>query len=182
LAAGRKRLDTFGVFVLGLVTAVGGGTLRDLLLGQCPVFWIKNPYYLIVIIGACIFTLLFAKCFIISMKTLLIFDALGLAVFTIIGMFNSLSVISSEIIAGLMGIMTGVVGGILRDTLSAEVPLILRREIYATACLCGVIAYLVLTYAGVQKSFCVVFSCMIIFLLRVAAIHWNFSLPVFHIK
>lgn len=179
LAAGNKRMDVFGVLVLGLVTAIGGGTLRDLLLGQCPVFWIKNPSYLIVVIIACILTLLLAKFVIISINILLVFDALGLAVFTIVGMVSSLSVTESEILAAIMGIITGVAGGILRDTLSAEIPLILRKEIYAAACLGGAVAYFGLFHVGMQKSFCIVISIMITLGLRLAAIHWNLSLPVF---
>lgn len=182
LAAGKKRMDIFGVLVLGLVTAVGGGTLRDLLLGQCPVFWIKNSSYLIVVIVTCILTLLLARFIIISMNILLVFDALGLAVFTIIGMISSLSVIESEIVAAIMGIITGVAGGILRDALSAEVPLILHKEIYAAACLGGTITYLGLSHAGMQKSFCIVISIMITLSLRLAAIRWNISLPVFCVK
>jgi len=179
LAAGKKRMDVFGVLVLGLATAIGGGTLRDLLLGRCPVFWIINPNYLIVVITACVLTLLLARFVIISINILLVFDALGLAVFTVVGMVNSLSVTESAIVAAIMGIITGVAGGILRDTLSAEVPLILRKEIYAAACLGGAVAYLGLFHAGMHKDLCIVISILITLSLRLAAIRWNLSLPVF---
>ncbi|MDW7771296.1 MAG: trimeric intracellular cation channel family protein [Desulfobulbaceae bacterium] len=178
LAAARKRMDVFGMVVLGLVTALGGGTLRDTLLDSGPVFWINDPVYLLV---AIVFSLLtfFAVRFFSSHKLgLLISDAFGLAIFTGIGTSIALMTTDSKSVAIFMGVMTGTAGGMLRDILSAEVPLILRREIYATAALCGSSAFVVMKIYGFAALACLVVSVTVTLLIRLAAIRWKLSLPV----
>ena len=130
LAAGRKRMDVFGVVVLGCVTALGGGTLRDLILGIRPVFWISGTHYLVVAAIAAMGTYLLARRGSLPTIGLVYLDAVGLAVFTIIGFQKGFHVTHEYSIAIVMGVMTGVFGGIIRDVLSAEVPLIFRREIF----------------------------------------------------
>lgn len=178
LAAGRKRMDVFGVVVLGLVTALGGGTLRDALLDSGPVFWINNPLYLLV--GAAFSLLTFFAVRIISAHrhALLISDAFGLAIFTAIGTSTALLTTESYSVAMVMGVMTGTAGGMMRDILCAEVPLVLRREIYATAALCGSFAYVVANGAGYQAATCVIASATVTLAIRLAAIRWGFALPV----
>lgn len=182
LAAGRKRMDVFGVIVLGLVTALGGGTLRDLLLDSRTIFWIGNRFYLLVVFITAVVTFIAVRVLTIPKRGLLISDAIGLAVFTLIGTSKSLEVINSDVIAVFMGIITGVAGGMIRDVLSAEVPLILRKEIYATAALCGSIIYVVTRHMNLPEILGVVLSMTATLLIRLAAIHWSLSLPVFIAK
>lgn len=182
LAAGRKQMDVFGVIVLGLVTALGGGTLRDILLDSRTVFWIDNRFYLLVVFITAVVTFIAVRVLTIPKRGLLISDAIGLAVFTLIGTSKSLEVINSDVIAVFMGIITGVAGGMIRDVLSAEVPLILRKEIYATAALSGSIIYVVTRHMNLPEILGVVLSMIATLLIRLAAIHWGLSLPVFIAK
>jgi uncharacterized membrane protein YeiH len=179
LAAGRKHMDVFGVVVLGLVTALGGGTLRDTLLDAGPVFWIDNRTYLLVAIASSLLTFISVRLITLPWRALLISDAFGLAVFMAIGTAKALAVTGSLSIAIIMGIMTGVAGGMIRDVLSAEVPLILRKEIYATAALCGSLIYVFLTRLGLADTYCLLLSALVTLAIRLAAIHYDFSLPVF---
>jgi len=178
LAAGRKHMDVFGVVVLGLVTALGGGTLRDTLLDSGPVFWIKDPVYLLVSVVFSLLTFFAAKFFSSHRLGLLVSDAFGLALFTAIGTSIGLMTTDSTSVAIVMGVMTGTAGGMVRDILSAEVPLILRREIYATAALCGSFIYVLMKSNGLPALHCLVASVAVTLLIRLAAIHWGLSLPV----
>jgi uncharacterized membrane protein YeiH len=182
LAAGRKRMDVFGVIVLGLVTALGGGTLRDALLDSGPVFWVDDPGYLLIAVASSLLTFIVVRIISIPWRGLLISDALGLAVFMAIGTAKALAITNSPSVAIVMGVMTGVAGGMIRDVLSAEVPLILRKEIYATAALCGSLAYVLLIHFGLPGIPCLIFSAATTLSIRLAAIHWGFSLPVFQSK
>jgi len=182
LAAGRKRMDVFGVIVLGLVTALGGGTLRDTLLDSGPVFWVDDPGYLLVAVIASLLTFIAVRVISVPWRGLLISDAFGLAVFMAIGTAKALAITNSSSVAIVMGVMTGVAGGMIRDVLSAEVPLILRKEIYATAALCGSLAYVVLHRLGMPDIASLVLSAAVTLSIRLAAIHWKFALPVFKSK
>lgn len=182
LAAGRKRMDVFGVIVLGLTTALGGGTLRDALLDAGPVFWVENPVYLLVAVLSSLFTFVAVRVISIPWRGLLLSDALGLAVFMAIGTAKTLTVTGSTSVAMVMGVMTGVAGGIIRDILSAEVPLVLRREIYATAALCGSLAYVVMHRLEVPPAASLLLAALATVTIRIAAIRWNLSLPVFQSK
>jgi len=182
LAAGRKRMDVFGVIVLGLVTALGGGTLRDVLLDAGPVFWVEDRVYLLVAVASSLATFVAARLISIPWQGLLISDALGLAVFMAIGTAKALAVTGAPSVAMVMGVMTGVAGGMVRDVLSAEVPLVLRKEIYATAALCGSLVYVILNGLGRSNITCLALAAMTTLAIRLAAIHWNLSLPVFKSK
>lgn len=177
LAAGKKRMDIFGVVVLGLVTALGGGTLRDILLNSGPVFWIDNTIYLLVGTIASGLTFMLVQRLPAPKKSLLFPDALGLAVFTLIGVAKTLSVTNSGILAVVMGTMTGVAGGMIRDVLSAEVPLVLQKEVYATASLCGAGVYVLMTGMSLPGVLCLVVSVLTTLIIRLAAIYWGLSLP-----
>lgn len=178
LAAGRKHMDVFGVVVLGLATALGGGTLRDTLLDSGPVFWIKDPVYLLVSVVFSLLTFFAARFFSSHRLGLLVSDAFGLALFTAIGTSIALNTTDAKSVALVMGVMTGTAGGMVRDILSAEVPLILRREIYATAALCGSFIYVVMASSGLPASQCLMASVAVTLLIRLAAIHWGLSLPI----
>ena len=141
LTAGRKSLDPFGVIVIAVITAIGGGTIRDLLLDNRPIFWIADPAYLVVILAAALATLVYARFRRPPRGSLLVADAFGLALFTVTGAQTAETAEVSGLIVILMGTITGVAGGILRDVLCAEIPLILRREIYATASIAGASVY-----------------------------------------
>lgn len=179
LAAGRKRMDLFGVVVLATVTALGGGTLRDLVLGASPVFWVSAPIYLLIAVVTAIVTFFLVRFFGLPLKLLSVADAFGLAVFTVLGTQKALDLGISSGIAVVMGIMTGVVGGMIRDVLSGEIPLILRREIYATASLCGAITFCIFSVMLQNQSIAAITSVIVTLGLRLSAIKWKMSLPLY---
>jgi uncharacterized membrane protein YeiH len=179
LAAGKKHMDLFGVVVLATVTALGGGTLRDLVLGASPVFWISAPIYLLIAVLTAIVTFFLVRFCGLPLKLLLVADAFGLAVFTVLGTQKALDMGISHGIAVVMGVMTGVVGGMIRDVLSGEIPLILRREIYATASLCGAITFCFVSATLQNQSIAAVVSVIVTLGLRLSAIRWKMSLPLF---
>jgi uncharacterized membrane protein YeiH len=177
LAAGRKSMDLLGVIVIATVTAVGGGTLRDLLLDRHPVFWMADPLYLLVILGASGVTLAYVRWRRPPVNALAIADAFGLGLFTVGGAQIAERAGMSAVIVTLLATMTAVAGGVLRDVLSAEVPLILRRDIYATASICGAVSYLSVKGLGIGESQAVVVGVLVVVALRLAAIAWRLQLP-----
>jgi uncharacterized membrane protein YeiH len=179
LAAGRKGLDLLGVIVIASVTAVGGGTLRDLLLNRHPIFWIADPRYLVVIIAAALLTVLTSGVYPVPGHVLLVADALGLGLFALSGAQIAESGGLSPIIVVLVGTMTGVAGGVIRDLLTAEIPLVLRRDVYATAAIAGVVLYLVLRAVGVGESWAFGVGMISVVVLRLLAILFGWQLPTF---
>jgi uncharacterized membrane protein YeiH len=181
LAAGRKSLDLLGVVVIAVVTAIGGGTLRDLLLGRHPIFWIADPLYVVVIAAAAMSTVAWTRRFHPPAKTLVIADALGLALFSIAGAQIAQDAGVSPLIAVMMGAMTGTAGGMIRDVLTNEIPMILRpeMELYATAAIAGIALYLALQALGVPRAPAGGAGMVAIAGLRFAAILGNLKLPVF---
>jgi uncharacterized membrane protein YeiH len=178
LAAGRKSLDVLGVAVLAVVTAIGGGTLRDLLLNRHPIFWIANTTYLWVILGATAITLGYVQFWIATRRALLVADALGLAFFTIAGVQITEQAGYSDLIALLMGTITGVAGGVFRDVLTAEIPLVMRPgRLYATAAIIGAGSYLLLERLHVPPDGSAMAGMAVIAALRLAAILWRLELP-----
>lgn len=187
LAAGRKHLDLLGVLVVAVVTAMGGGTLRDLLLDKHPVFWIENPDYLTVTLSAALLTVVSVKFFKPPHKSLLVADALGLALFSISGAQITQQVTLTPIIVVLMGTITGTAGGVLRDILLADIPVILRRSrIYATTSIVGIVVYLALQpieqKLGTTLPVAALSGMMTVASLRLAAIIWNLMLPIFRLS
>ena len=181
LAAAGRRIDLFGVMVLALVTAVAGGTVRDVCLGVTPVFWIENPPVTITALFTALATFVVARFWKMPLRALLIADAVGLAMFTIVGVEKSLSFQASGIIAVILGVITGVAGGLIRDVLCREVPLVFRQEtyLYATAATIGALVYILLQRfaPGIPQPGLV--GMIVILLLRLAAIVWKWRLPVF---
>lgn len=182
LTAGRKSLDLLGVVIIAVVTAVGGGTTRDLLLDRHPIFWIADPTYLLVILIAALLTIWYTQYQDPPEKALLLADALGLAVFTILGAQITQEIVSNGVIIVIMAAITGTVGGLIRDILSGEIPLILRRDIYATAALAGATIYLLLQITGLDSTLTIILSMLIVIGLRLAAIQWNLHLPRFKLN
>ena len=177
LSASGKRLDWFGALFIGFVTAVGGGTTRDVLLGSHPVFWMKDSIPLLVIFSAVIFTFLFKRYILPLKKPLFIFDTIGLGIFTIIGLEKALSFGINPIAAVMMGMVTAVMGGIIRDTLCNDIPLIFRKEIYATPCLIGGGLYLLLDAYYIPKDIIIISTVMLIIMIRILAVRFKWSLP-----
>ncbi|MCB0278816.1 MAG: trimeric intracellular cation channel family protein [Calditrichaeota bacterium] len=174
----KKDVDHFGIFVVAAVTGIGGGTMRDLFLGRLPVFWITDNSYLVSIIIGVIITLIFARYFDrpILKKLLLIIDAFGLALFTIIGTSIAMQYNHTALICILMGMITGIGGGILRDILVNEVPFVLRKEIYATASLAGSTLYV--SFREFEPITMMLISMALVFAIRIIAIKKNISLPI----
>jgi uncharacterized membrane protein YeiH len=181
LAAGRRHMDLFGVLVIAAVTAVGGGTVRDLLLDRHPVFWIADLWYLGTIAGAALSTFLYTIAARPPRSALPIADAFGLAIFTVVGAKVSMAVGTPTVVVVLMGAVTGTVGGILRDVLCDETPLILRREIYATAALGGGGVYVILHGTTLPPPAPTIAAVASVFVTRLAALRWNLHLPSFRI-
>lgn len=187
LAAAGKKVDLFGVMVLAVVTAFGGGTLRDLMLGETPVFWIRDPNYLYAALGTAVFTFFAARQFPFPAKVLQIADAAGLALFTIIGARKALVAATAlgqpiaPLIVVTMGVVTGVAGGAMRDALTGEIPLVFRREIYlyATAATVGALLFTWLRSRGWDDARAGATGSAAILILRLAAIRWKLSLPIF---
>lgn len=179
LTAGRKRMDLFGVVVVAVITAIGGGTVRDVLLNRRPVFWIEDPTYLAVIVAAAGATILYGRFYRPPGASLLVADAFGLAVFTYIGAQTAYAAGVPSPIVVLMGTLTGVAGGVMRDVLCAEVPLILRREVYATASVAGGIAYVILKALGAPEPVSAIVPVVTVFVLRLMALRFDLNFPTF---
>lgn len=178
LAAGRKHLDWFGVLVIAMVTAIGGGTLRDLLINRHPVFWLADTGYLWAIFAATLLTLLIVRFREIPLRALLIADALGLALFAISGARIAESAGYGGVGAVILGTMSGVAGGVFRDMLLAEIPLLLRDgEIYATAAIIGIVVYLVLQATGFDRLTAGHAGMAIIVVIRFTAIFFDLRMP-----
>jgi len=173
-----KKLDPFGALVLAGVTAIGGGTIRDILLNQ-PVFWLKESLPLITIISAFLFTLIFRNKIVKIKRTLFIFDTIGLGVFVAIGLEKALVAELSPIQAIMIGTITAVFGGVLRDILSNEIPLIFRKEMYATTCILGGIFYLLLGYFSPPSWILLVSTIIVVIALRIVSIKFKLSYPTF---
>nr|WP_298380841.1 trimeric intracellular cation channel family protein [uncultured Halomonas sp.] len=179
IVACQSRMDPFGMFVLGAVTGIGGGTLRDLVLGV-PVFWVTAPSYLWVILATVLLSVLgFHYIHRLTRTFLPVTDAFGLALFTVIGAHKALMLGHFGIVAVLMGMITGVAGGMIRDVLAHRVPMVLRREVYATASIAGGIAYAILFVSELNNIFGIGVALVIILSIRLAAIYWGISLPTF---
>ncbi|HNP20364.1 MAG TPA: trimeric intracellular cation channel family protein [Fulvivirga sp.] len=175
--AARKDMDLFGATVIGFVTAVGGGTTRDLLLGATPVAWIDNIQYPIAIILAVPFTLIFRKYIVNLKRTFFVFDSIGIAIFTISGMQKALDFGLNPGLAMAMGMVSAVVGGVIRDILCNEIPLIFRKEIYATACLAGALVFYLLGNWGIDQNLNYIITTSLILIIRVVSIKYNLSMP-----
>lgn len=176
LAGLDKKFDIVGAGVLGLVTAVGGGTLRDVLIGETPVGWMKDLNYLYLIFAALPLCYFFKKYILKLRKSLFLFDTIGIGLFTILGLEKTLGVGLSPIVAVLMGSVSAVFGGVIRDVLSNEIPLIFRKEIYASACLVGGTFYLLINYISDIRQLNMILAMLIVMLIRYLAVRFHWSL------
>lgn len=177
LEARRRELDLFGVVVIAVIAGIGGGTLRDILLGRLPVYWIHDPIYVIVGMVAGTLTFFLGRRLKLPKNFFLVPDAIGLALFTVIGTSIAIKLNTPWLIAGLMGVITGVFGGVIRDILCNEIPLIFRTDIYATASLAGSMLLIVLDHFSINHNLALLFSMICIVAIRLAAIRWHIHLP-----
>ena len=176
----QKKLDPFGVLVLAFVTAIGGGTLRDMLIGNLPVSWLRNETLAIVILCSASATLLFGRQLRQLTKTLFLFDALGLGLFTLVGIELGIARDFSVGVCISLGTITACFGGVVRDVLLNEVPLLFRKEIYALACIMGGMAYFFLRWMGVDENLSKAICILLIVAIRIVAYRYNLSLPRFY--
>ncbi len=173
----RRKMDLFGVMVLGLVTAIGGGTLRDLLLGDNPPFCFNNELYLYLALGVSLFTFVMYRHLGNLRQPLLYFDAIGLGTFVVIGTEKAMHFNLGFLGTVIMGVITATAGGIMRDVLANQIPLILRKEIYASACLAGGALLVALLHLGTTRSVALLIAAVTVISVRLLAIHYNWALP-----
>lgn len=177
LAATDKKFDLVGAAIIGFVTAVGGGTIRDVLIGETPVGWMKDLNYLLVIFVSLPLCYFFKNVILKLRRSVFLFDTIGIGLFTILGLQKTLGVGLSPVIALLMGIVSAVFGGVIRDVLSNEIPLIFRKEIYASACLAGGVIFLALEHFFSGSLFSVIASISVVILIRYFAVVKHWALP-----
>jgi uncharacterized membrane protein YeiH len=177
LVALDKKFDIFGVIIIAFVTAVGGGMLRDVLINAHPINWIGDLNYLYIIFSAVLFTFLFKSKIAYLSKTMFLFDTIGISVFTLLGLQKGLTNDLHPIIAIIMGMISAVFGGVLRDVLTAKIPLIFEKEVYASACLAGGISYLILNYFKVDENINFIVSALVIASIRAVAVKFHLELP-----
>ncbi|WP_299621347.1 trimeric intracellular cation channel family protein [uncultured Tenacibaculum sp.] len=177
LVASKKDFDLFGVIILAFVTAVGGGMLRDVLINAHPINWIGDLNYIKTIAVAVVFTFLFKRRIEPLRKTFFLFDTIGISVFTLLGLQKGLSYDLPSVVAIIMGMVSAVFGGVIRDVLTREVPLIFKKEIYASACLAGGLVYLLLKKLNVDENFSFIFSAAIIITIRTLSVIYKLELP-----
>ncbi|MFO1128592.1 MAG: trimeric intracellular cation channel family protein [Rhodospirillales bacterium] len=181
LVASRKKMDIVGFILLGTATGIGGGTIRDTLLGTLPVFWVTEPGYLVtcVVVSAAMFFLAHIPRS--RHKLLLRFDAIGMAVFAVTGAEKALLAGSGPVVAAAMGVITATFGGIIRDLLGGESPLILSREIYVSAALAGAAVFIALLACGASREVGLASGFAAGAALRLAALRWDWSLPRYRV-
>ena len=177
LVAMEKKLDLFGVLIIAFVTAVGGGTLRDMLIGNTPVIWMRESVYIFTILGTVIFAILFVKQLKYLRKTLFLFDTIGIGLFTMVGIEKGLSAELMPIMCIILGTITASFGGVIRDILCNEIPVIFHKEIYATACILGGISYFLLIQLPIDGAYAYIAAILIIILVRILAVRFHIALP-----
>ena len=177
LVAIKKNFDVFGVVIIAFVTAVGGGMLRDILIDANPINWIGDINYIYTILTAVVFTFLFRSRIAPLRRTMFLFDTIGISVFTLLGLQKGINFNLHPLFALVMGMVSAVFGGVLRDVLAQKVPLIFKKEIYASACLSGGVVYLFLRYAAVQENISFIISAFVIILVRTCSVVYKFELP-----
>ena len=175
--AATKKFDWFGAYVVGLVTAIGGGTVRDILLGL-PVFWMHNWWYLAVTALSLLAVLVFRNLLVSKDRMLFIFDSIGLAMFCVIGIDKTLAIDYPMWVAMVMGMITGAFGGVIRDILINEIPLIFRKDIYATACLAGGFVFWIIRELGCELYMSQLSSVATIIIIRFLTLKYNLQLPI----
>ncbi|WP_372745878.1 trimeric intracellular cation channel family protein [Lutibacter sp.] len=182
LVAMRKKFDPFGVFIIAFATSVGGGTLRDVLIGSKPVFWMTNTDIIFIIMGSYFFAVFFRKKLKYLNKSLFLFDTIGLGLYTIMGTEIGLNAGFHPVVVIAIATMSAAFGGVVRDILCNEVPVIFREEIYATACVIGAMVYLLLHNFEFNETIVYVATSSVVITIRIIAVVFHLSLPTFYTK
>ncbi len=177
LVAMEKRLDLFGVGIIALVTAIGGGTLRDLLIGSTPVTWMLHPVYVYVILGSVLFAILFQNRLKYLRTSLFLFDTIGIGLYTMVGIEKGVEAGLEPLICITLGTITASFGGVLRDILCNEIPVIFRKEIYATACIVGGVGYFLLRATPVPEAYAYLSGVALVIGVRLLAVRFHIRLP-----
>ena len=177
LVAMEKKLDVFGVFIIAFVTAIGGGTLRDVLIGNTPVVWMRNHTYLLVVLTTVVFAIIFVNQLKYLRKTLFLFDTIGIGLFTLVGIEKGLAAELSPVMCIALGTITACFGGVIRDILCNEIPVIFRKEIYATACILGGFGYFIFQKLPIDLTYAYLGAILIIIVIRMVAVKFKISLP-----
>ncbi|GAA0877517.1 trimeric intracellular cation channel family protein [Algoriphagus jejuensis] len=177
LAIREKEHDLFGAGFTGFITAIGGGTLRDILLDSYPLVWIGNVQVLYAILAGVFAAFIFPRFLSKLRKTFFLFDTLGIGFFTVLGVEKALSLGFRPEIAAIMGMFSAVMGGVIRDTLTNEIPVLFRKEIYASACLAGAVFYLAMDYFGLERNYNLLISMAVVVSIRLIAMKYKLSLP-----
>lgn len=179
LAAGRKKMDFFGVMMIACITALGGGTVRDTLFNTYPLTWVIHPEYLLYTALCAFLTIFIAHSLTRIMKIFLILDALGLATFVVIGTQKVLDSGLSPSVAVISGMLTGICGGMLRDILCNDIPLVLRKELYAVIALAGALLFIILDFFQLHENINIIITLISIFVARLLAIFFHIEIPIF---
>ena len=178
LVAMEKKLDLFGVLIIiAFVTAVGGGTLRDMLIGNTPVVWMRESVYIFTILGTVVFAILFVNQLKYFRKTLFLFDTIGIGLFTMVGIEKGISAELMPIMCIILGTITASFGGVIRDILCNEIPVIFHKEIYATACILGGVSYFLLIQLPIDGAYAYIAAILIIIVVRILAVKFHIALP-----
>lgn len=182
LVALNKKMDPFGVFIIAFVTSVGGGTLRDILIGETPVFWMTDMTFIYVISATTVISVLLRYRLNYLRKSLFLFDTIGIALYTVIGVQKGIDANLHPIICIALGTMTASFGGVIRDILCNEIPVIFRKEIYATACILGGLVYFLLLQFNIENMYVVIISGLVVITIRIVAVIFKISLPSIYKK
>lgn len=182
LAAGRERMDLFGVIMVALVTALGGGSIRDVLLGNYPLVWVRDPEYVVLVVVAAIITVSVAGLMKYFRQLFLVLDALGLAVFSILGAQLALRMELGVVIAVVAAVVTGVAGGIMRDLLCDRIPLVFREELYASVSVIAALLFVGLLHLGVAEHVTTIVTIVVALTLRLLAMQFHWRLPIFEYR
>ncbi|GMN11805.1 trimeric intracellular cation channel family protein [Croceitalea sp. MTPC9] len=177
LVAMEKKLDLFGVIIIAFVTSIGGGTLRDLLIGNTPVVWMRDSTYVITILASVIFAIIFVKQLKYFRKSLFLFDTIGLGLFTMIGIEKGLDAGLLPVMCVALGTITASFGGVIRDILCNEIPVIFRKEIYATPCILGGFSFFLLEQLPIVDAYAYVGGILVVISLRLLAVKFGIRLP-----
>ncbi len=182
LSAMNRKLDLFGIFIIAFVTAIGGGTVRDILVGNTPVSWMQNTTSLYLIGGVTTLSIILRNKLNYLKKSLFLFDTIGLGIFTIIGVETGIQAGLEPIICVALGTITGCFGGVIRDTLCNEIPVIFRKEIYATASIAGGVCFMILHSFNVHQNIIYISTTLFIIIIRLLVVRYRISLPLFTVR
>ncbi|MDO6597725.1 trimeric intracellular cation channel family protein [Oceanihabitans sp. 2_MG-2023] len=177
LIAMNKKMDPFGILIIAFVTAVGGGTLRDILIGQTPVSWMTNMTFTYVILATTVLTILFRSKINYLRTSLFLFDTIGIGLYTVVGVEKGLSAGLNPVICIALGTISACFGGVIRDILCNEIPVIFRKEIYATACILGGLTYFLIRKLPIDNNFVFVIAGIVVIIVRLIAVRFKISLP-----